>query len=315
MPLGIGVGSIRALLKELESPSAGSSRLAVGGARELAGVLRREFERDAAPGAVAGDERLEGATALVYVLGREPGDEDEQMLRRASRAGVPVVAVVVGPLGEDVSLPYVLATDVVRVGAGEGFPVETIAAALAARLGEAGAPLAARVPVLRRPVCDALIASFARKNGLVAAAVFVRKAGSVGGGAADARPKYGGADRPLLTLNQLRLVLRIAQAHGEQVGRDRLPELAAVVGSGVGLRSLARELLDLVPPAADDVGRGLSAGRRRLGRRRFQRIAGWAVKGAVAYAGTRALGEAAVRRFEAGVGEERRSSPATPPRA
>jgi len=70
-------------------------------------------------------------------------------------------------------------------------------------------------------------------------------------------------------------VLRIAQAHGEDIGQERLPELAATLGAGLGLRTVARELLDLVP------------------------VAGWALKGAVAYAGTRALGEAAVRRFAA----------------
>ncbi len=260
MELPVGAGAIRRLLKEVES--SGPDSLAVGGARELAAVLRRELERGAVSGAVRdGDASgLEGAAALVYVLGRDPDAEDVAALKRARRARVPVVAVVAGPVADGVSIPYVYATDVVRVAAGAGFPVEEIAAAVAARLGEDGAPLAARVPLLRRAVCAALIASLARRNGLVAAAVFVP-----------------GADLPLLALNQLRLVLRIAQAHGEDVGRDRLPELAATLGAGLGLRTVARELLDVIP------------------------VAGWAVKGAVAYAGTRALGEAAVRRFDAGV--------------
>ena len=51
-------------------------------------------------------------------------------------------------------------------------------------------------------------------------------------------------------------------------------ELLGVVGAGFGFRAVARELLDLVP------------------------LAGWAVKGAVAYGGTKAVGEAAVRYFE-----------------
>jgi uncharacterized protein (DUF697 family) len=85
-----------------------------------------------------------------------------------------------------------------------------------------------------------------------------------------------GADLPMLTLNQLRLLLRLEQAYGLDVDpRERLPELAATLGAGLGLRALARELLDRVP------------------------VAGWAVQGAVAYAGTRALGEAAIRRLEA----------------
>jgi uncharacterized protein (DUF697 family) len=71
------------------------------------------------------------------------------------------------------------------------------------------------------------------------------------------------------------MLLRLEQTYGLEIDlRERLPEIAATLGIGFGLRALARELLDLVP-----VGR-------------------WAVKGAVAYAGTRALGEAAVLRLE-----------------
>src|SRR5207237_372010 len=107
-----------------------------------------------------------------------------------------------------------------------------------------------------------LVASFSAKNGLVGAAVFIP-----------------GADLPVLTLNEVRMVLRLEQAYGLAVDpRERAPEVLASLAAGVGLRAAARELLDLVP------------------------VAGWAVKGAVAYAGTRALGEAAVRRLEASFG-------------
>jgi uncharacterized protein (DUF697 family) len=81
---------------------------------------------------------------------------------------------------------------------------------------------------------------------------------------------------PVLTMNQARLVLRIALAHGEQVDASRLPELLAVVAGGAGLRTVAREVLGAIP------------------------VAGWAVKGAIAYTGTRAIGEAALQYFEAG---------------
>src|SRR5262249_26690754 len=50
-----------------------------------------------------------------------------------------------------------------------------------------------------------------------------------------------------------------------------------------GLRALARELLDLMPPTDTEGGRG------------SQRVAGWALKAVIAYGGTRALGEAARR--------------------
>ncbi len=242
-------GAIRKLLREIESSAHGEHVLAVGGASDLAPVLRQQFLRGGPePGAV----RLGGpetADVYVHVFAGAPGDEDEDALRRARRAHVPSIAVAVGASGE--AIPYVLATDVVWIAAGHDFPLEAIARAVAARLGEAGAPLAARVPVLREAVCERLVASIARKNGLLGAAVWIP-----------------GADLPVLALHELRLVLRLAQAHGMGGGRERLPELAATVAAGFGLRALARVLLDSVP------------------------VAGWALKGAVGYAGTRALGEA-----------------------
>jgi uncharacterized protein (DUF697 family) len=258
MPLPVGPGALRALVKDVSSSE--RKPLVVGGARSLADVLRRELGRGAKPGAVRADDEPKGGAVYVYVLAGAPSGDDEAALKRARRARVPIVAVVAG--APDVSIPYVLATDVVRLEAGEGFPLETIAGVIAARLGEDGAPLAAGVPLLRRAVCERLIAAFAKRNGLIGAAVFLP-----------------GVDLPVLTLNELRLLLRLEQAYGLEPGpRGRLPEIAATVGAGLGLRAVARELLDLVP------------------------VAGWAVKGAVAYAGTRALGEAAVRRLEAGAG-------------
>jgi len=257
MPLPISAAAIRKLLKEIESSGSGAHVLAVGGAAELVPLLRQQLLRGRAePGAV----RLggpEGADVYVHVLAGDPGDEDVAVLRRARRARVPVIAVARGSARNAATIPYVLATDVVWVGAGASFPLETITSAIAVRLAEHGAPLAARVPLLRRPVCEQLVASFARKNGLVAAAVWIR-----------------GADLPVLALNELRLVLRLAQAHGAADDvRDRLPELVATLGTCFGLRALARALVDLFPGA------------------------GWLLKGAVAYAGTRALGEAARVRF------------------
>jgi uncharacterized protein (DUF697 family) len=259
MALPIRLGVLRALVKEISTSGQAGKPLVVGGARELAAVLRRELGRGAKPRAVRSDDDPKGAAVLVYVLGRAPSEDDERSLKRARRARVPIVAVVTGPVSNDVSIPYVLATDVIWVGAGEGFPLEVIAKAIAGRLGEEAAPLAARVPLLRRAAAQQLVAAFSRKNGVVAAAVFVP-----------------GADLPLLALNEIRLLLRLEQAYGLEIDpRERLPEIAATLGAGFGMRALARELLDLVP------------------------VAGWAVKGAVAYAGTRALGEAAIRRLEA----------------
>jgi uncharacterized protein (DUF697 family) len=248
--LPVSIGALRGLLKELQVSDA--EPLVVGGARELAGVLARELARGGSAAAVrVGDPA--GAAVYVHIAGG--GDESD--LKRARRARVPIVAIVFG--SDDIAVPFVLATDVVRVEAGRPFPVGEIAGRIAARLGEDAAPLAGRLPVLRGPVCDHIVEAFARKNGIVGAAVFVP-----------------GADLPVLALHQVRMLLRLDQAYGLELDpRERLPEILATIGAGMGMRAVARELLDLVP------------------------VAGWAVKGAVAYAGTKGLGEAAIKRLEA----------------
>ena len=235
------------LLREVRRGAGDPRPLAVAGARELVPLLARELRADGEPSAVV-EGVTPDASVLVWV-----GAPDEAALHEASKNGVPIVAVT-----DAETMPYVLATDLVRVEAGHGFPVDEIARAVARRLGEDGTSLASRLPVIRGAVCAELISSFSKRNALIAAAVFVP-----------------GVDMPLLTLNQARLVLRIALAYGVPVDNQRALELGGVVGAGFGLRAIARELLDLVP------------------------VAGWAVKGAIAYGGTKAIGEAAVRYFEA----------------
>ena len=74
---------------------------------------------------------------------------------------------------------------------------------------------------------------------------------------------------------QVRLVLRIAHVYGHDVDPIRTPEVLGVVAGAYGWRALARKALRSLP--APD----------------------WAVRGGMAYAATRAVGEAAIRRFSA----------------
>ena len=150
-------------------------------------------------------------------------------------------------------------SDVIPVGPGEALPVEQLAERIADRAGEAAHALAARIPALREPVAQAIVKRFALQNGVLGVAIFIP-----------------GADFPVLTLNQIRMVLRIAAAYGEELDKERAFEILSVIAAGLGFRTVARQLVGLVP--------GL----------------GWAVKGGVAYGATLALGEAATAYFAAG---------------
>jgi uncharacterized protein (DUF697 family) len=256
--------TLLSLVREVRAGAGDRRPLVVTGA--LAGELASRLAAGAEPGAVRAGGPAEQAALVVHVLAGRPGEEDERALRAAHRARVPVVAVQTEP-GAVHDVPWVLATDVVSCAPGAGFPVETILRVVARKLGENGAALAARMPPLRKPLCEELVASFARRNALVGAAVFVP-----------------GADFPIMTLNQARLVLRLAAAHGLQADEARLVEVAGVVGYGLAARTVARRVLGLVP------------------------VAGWAVRAAFGYAATRALGEAAICLFAAqarsGIGDQ-----------
>jgi uncharacterized protein (DUF697 family) len=127
-------------------------------------------------------------------------------------------------------------------------------------------PLARAYPGLRPLAAQKLVRRTARQNGIIGATFFVP-----------------GTDMPLMTLNQVKMVLGLAAMHGEELTKERALELLSVVGVGFGLRTIARQLLDVIPGP------------------------GWVLKGGIGYSGTLAMGEAAIKYFNEG-------APATPSR-
>ena len=129
-------------------------------------------------------------------------------------------------------------------------------------------PLAKGYPPFRRAVCEEIIRNNARQNAVVGAL------------------PIPGADMPVMTANQARMVLNIAAAYGEELSMERARELLGVLAAGFGLRALARQAVKLVP------------------------VGGWAAAGAIGYAGTIAMGRATMLYFERGgqrVGEKEMS--------
>ena len=203
---------------------------------------------------------IQGAEVLVYVIeGDAATPEDERALRLADRHDVEIVCVIFTAAAEPPDVPYVLATDVVVVRPGQEIPFAEIVERVADRAGDTSYVLAAKLPAIRHAVCQQIVTKFARQNGILGAAIFIP-----------------GADFPVLTLNQIRMVLRLAAAHGEEIDAKRAVELVGVVGAGLGFRALARQALAAFPGP------------------------GWAIKGSIGYAGTLALGEAALKYFESG---------------
>ncbi|WP_165253704.1 hypothetical protein [Adlercreutzia sp. ZJ304] len=89
-------------------------------------------------------------------------------------------------------------------------------------------------------------------------------------------PIIPGADMPIMTLNQAKMLMQIAAVYGQPLDKTRLPELAALVGNAFLCRSLARSFAKAVP------------------------FAGFAISAAVGFAATEAVGRAAIEYFEVG---------------
>jgi uncharacterized protein (DUF697 family) len=126
-------------------------------------------------------------------------------------------------------------------------------------------PLAKAHPALRRAVCERIIRQNARQNAVVGAL------------------PIPGADMPVMTANQARMVLHIAAAYDVELSFQRARELLGVLAAGFGLRALTRQVVKVVP------------------------VGGWAAAAAIGYAGTVAMGRSTMLYFERGgqkIGEE-----------
>jgi uncharacterized protein (DUF697 family) len=265
--LSIHPGAIWGAVREVRAQAADFRPLLLAGAPERVAPLRTALVEGGDPSAVrdlSGHDLtaydLDGADALVYVVeGESASPADEAAFRLADRKGVDLLCVVVTPTGElpPTDLPFVPATQVIPVRPTDPPPVEAVAERIATATEATNYTLAAKLPAVRMAICEGIVRRFSRQNGILGAAIFIP-----------------GADLPALTINQIRMVLRIAAAYGQEIDRERAVELLAVLGAGFGFRAAARELAGLVPGP------------------------GWALKGGIAYAGTKALGEAAIRYFD-----------------
>ncbi len=114
-------------------------------------------------------------------------------------------------------------------------------------------------PFVRRPLANDAVQATAVQNAAV---------GLV--------PIIPGADLPIMTLNQAKMVLQISAAYGQDMGKERIKELAAVVLGAYFSRGVARRLAAAVP------------------------VLGFLFRTGVAYGSTAAMGYAVIEYFEGG---------------
>lgn len=201
--------------------------------------------------------------ATLAVTGESPRAAELARLLGAQRnARGAEILLAVSPAGDSLTLSgkAVDDPDEVRLSSvSERAALEELVPAVVGAMNEEYlVPLAKAYPIFRRAVCEEVIRKNARQNALVGAL------------------PIPGADMPVMTANQGRMVLHIAAAYGEELSMDRARELLGVLAAGFGLRALSRQVVKLIP------------------------VGGWAAAAALGYAGTVAMGRATMLYFERG---------------
>ena len=218
------------------------------GLRNLYKVFRetRNAAREQATLAVTGDSPK--AAELATLLGAQRGVRGAEVILSVSGDKVTLSGKAVDDPGE-ISLPP----------AGGKTLLEELAPQIVRALDEDYlVALAKGYPPLRRAVCEEIVRHNARQNAVVGAL------------------PIPGADMPVMTANQARMVLNIAAAYDEELSMERAKELFGVLAAGFGLRAISRQAVKLVP------------------------IGGWAAAAVIGYAGTVAMGRATILYFERG---------------
>jgi hypothetical protein len=200
----------------------------------LAEQLAKELAAGASPGAivVGGAELAERAEVLVRIVAGDPTSEDEELVRTADAAGVPVVIVQLWPQA-DWTAPFVLTPFVVECRAGEGFPVAEIAGRIV-EATENGAVLASRAPLIGDASRSGVVKGAVLRSALIALA--------------SSRLR---ASRPLLTREQMRMLSQLRTVSAGSPAADELPVraggAAALLAASFAFRGVARSLRSVLP--------------------------------------------------------------------
>ncbi|HET6350826.1 MAG TPA: DUF697 domain-containing protein [Coriobacteriia bacterium] len=208
---------------------------------------------------VPGDVLDVDSSADVVVALTGPGNTVAPSLARTREHFIPTVALALEFDREAVARRLAQPLLDTLVDEDPAQLIEKLGAWLGEKLSAKRVALAANFAFVRRAVADEAVKSTAFQNAVIGGVAFIP-----------------GADMPLMTANQAKMVMQIAAAYGEPLGAERVKELATVVGGAFVLRTIARQFVGLLPGF------------------------GWALKAGIGYSGTLAMGYAAIEYFEGG---------------
>jgi uncharacterized protein (DUF697 family) len=229
---------------------------------------RGDSGAESGSGGDAGDDGSDDDSSDGDAGNKNPDDED----RGAGDSGGKAPGGR-GPGGVASSEAEALVRNIIAVPAGAQLNAETLAA-LFAELGRwVGRNLPKErltfgraYPFMRAPIALEVIYDTAFANSIIAAAFFIP-----------------GADLPVLTANQVRMVIQLASLYGLELGTARFKELGVVVGGAFGVRAIARRLIARLVPVA------------------WLAPVGWFARGALGYFATLGIGLAALAYYEKSV--------------
>lgn len=228
------VGELRSLRQTLAEDVAPARPGPIVVSGVLAEQLAKELGAGAAAGAVvvgAGRPRAD-AEVLVHIIAGDPTAADEELVRDATAQDLSVVLVELWPQADWTRL-FVLTPFVVECQAGHGFPLREIADRIAEATQDSGV-LASAVPAIAESARAGIL-----KQSLIRSALI---------GIAGAR---FGASRPLISLEQVRMVSRLRAVESEAsdaVDRSEIIASAVVVlSSGFAFRRIARSARTVLP--------------------------------------------------------------------
>lgn len=130
-----------------------------------------------------------------------------------------------------------------------------LAKRLVALFSDLAIPLSRQFPIFREEAAWEEVAATSKQNALIGAI------------------PIPGADLPIMTANQLKMILRIAAMFDMPISVERARELLAVVGGGFAMRAAARQVAKVIP-----IGAVVGAG--------------------IGYSGTLAMGKGAIEYFK-----------------